>query len=300
MAQLRNALRAFSLDRMKPSSTLARLNRLAEEVVETTFATLVYAIIDPTTRVCRFTSAGHPPPLVAYPDGRVELLEGGRGLPLGAGADTVYAQDVVELPVGTVLLLYTDGLVERRGRPIDDGLAELQRAARDGPREPEQLVEHILERLVGTDEREDDIAMLAVRVLPVAPQPLHVRIPSEVDALDLVRDALRAWLAGSSLDRRESQDVVLAVWEACANAIEHSGDHEDAHVDVRADVTDSKVKSRRRGQWHLAAPDGTGRAGARAPADALDDVLRRRRAQWLGNARDARKGAHRSRRAPGP
>ncbi|MGH3134486.1 MAG: GAF domain-containing protein, partial [Gaiellaceae bacterium] len=84
MAQLRNALRAFSLDRMKPSSTLARLNRLADEVVETAFATIVYVVIDPVTQVCRLTSAGHPPPLVVLPDRSVHLLEGGRGLPLGA------------------------------------------------------------------------------------------------------------------------------------------------------------------------------------------------------------------------
>ena len=171
MAQLRNALRAFSLDRMKPSSTIARLNRLAEEVVETAFATIVYAVVDPAAGVCRITSAGHPPMLVAYPDRRVELVEGGRGLPLGAGPDTRYGQAVIELPVGSVLLLYSDGLVERRGRTIDEGLEELKRAAADGPREPEQLVEHILNRMVGEEERGDDIALLAARLLAVAPRP---------------------------------------------------------------------------------------------------------------------------------
>ena len=88
MAQLRNALRAFSLDRMKPSSTIGRLDRLAEEVLETAFATVVYAVVDPRALVCRYTSAGHPPPL-ALADGRVELLEGGRGLPLGTGVPPV-------------------------------------------------------------------------------------------------------------------------------------------------------------------------------------------------------------------
>jgi serine phosphatase RsbU (regulator of sigma subunit)/anti-sigma regulatory factor (Ser/Thr protein kinase) len=244
MAQLRNALRAFSLDRMKPSSTMARLNRLAEEVVETAFATLVYAVVDPDAGVCRVTSAGHPPLLVAYPDRRVEFVEGGRGLPLGAGADTRYSQDVVELPVGTVLLLYTDGLVERRGRPIDEGLEELRRAALDGPREPEALVEHILARLVGEAERGDDIALLAVRILAVAPRPLHLRVPSDQGSLELVRVALRTWLAGTSLNRLDAHDVVLAVWEACANAIEHALDPGADYVDLRGDVTDSRVRIR--------------------------------------------------------
>jgi serine phosphatase RsbU (regulator of sigma subunit)/anti-sigma regulatory factor (Ser/Thr protein kinase) len=242
MAQLRNALRAFSLDRMKPSSTMARLNRLAEEVVETAFATIVYAVVDPHTRVCRITSAGHPPLLLVYPDRTVEFVEGGRGLPLGAGSDTTYSQAVVELPVGTVLLLYTDGLVERRGRPIDDGLEELRRAALDGPREPEELVEHILARMVGDGERGDDIALLAVRLLAVAPQPLRLRVPREPESLDLVRDALRTWLSGTSMSRIDAHDVVLAVWEACANAIEHAVDPGENHVDVHADALDSRVR----------------------------------------------------------
>jgi serine phosphatase RsbU (regulator of sigma subunit)/anti-sigma regulatory factor (Ser/Thr protein kinase) len=242
MAQLRNALRAFSLDRMKPSSTIARLNRLAEEVVETAFATIVYAVVDPAAGVCRITSAGHPPMLIAYPDRRVELVEGGRGLPLGAGPDTRYRQAVVELPVGSVLLLYSDGLVERRGRTIDEGLEELKRAAGDGPREPEQLVEHILDRMVGEEERGDDIALLAARLLAVAPRPLRLRVPSDTDSLDLVRDVVRAWLAGAQLDRSDAHDIVLAVWEACANAIEHAVEPDGNHVAVRADVLDGRLR----------------------------------------------------------
>jgi GAF domain-containing protein/anti-sigma regulatory factor (Ser/Thr protein kinase) len=242
MAQLRNALRAFSLDRMKPSSTVARLNRLAEEVVETAFATVLYVVLDPASHVCRITSAGHPPPLVAYPDGRVELVEGGRGLPLGAAADTKYGQEVLELPIGTVLLLYSDGLVERRGRSIDDGLDELRRAALGGPREPEELVEHVLERMVGDAERGDDIALLAVRLLAVAPKPLRLRIPSDTGSLDLVRDAVRTWLSGAPLSRTDAHDVVLAVWEACANAIEHANRPGEDYVEVGAEIVDSCVR----------------------------------------------------------
>jgi serine phosphatase RsbU (regulator of sigma subunit)/anti-sigma regulatory factor (Ser/Thr protein kinase) len=242
MAQLRNALRAYSLERLKPSSAVARLNRLAEEVVETAFATVVYAVLDPATGVCRVTSAGHPPLLVAYPDRRVELVEGGRGLPLGAGAGTKYGHEVLELPVGSVLLLYTDGLVERRGRTIDEGLEELERAAREGPRGPEELVEHVLSRMVGEEERGDDIALLAVRLLAVAPRPLRLRVPSDNDSLDLVRDVVRTWVAGAPMSRSDASDVVLAVWEACANAIEHAVESVDDHVEVRADVFDGRVR----------------------------------------------------------
>jgi serine phosphatase RsbU (regulator of sigma subunit)/anti-sigma regulatory factor (Ser/Thr protein kinase) len=242
MAQLRNALRAFSLERLKPSTAVARLNKLAGEVVETAFATVVYVVLDPEAGVARFTCAGHPPPLVALPDGRVQLLEQGRGLPLGAALDTSYSHGTIELPTGSVLLLYTDGLVERRDRPIDDGLDRLLAAVREGPREPGRLVEHVIAQLVGESERGDDVALLAVRLLTVAPRPLRLRIPNDVGALDLVRDAMRAWLAGTSLTRDDGHAVVLAVWEACANAVEHASEPNGDYVDVRAEVTGSGVK----------------------------------------------------------
>ncbi len=222
MAQLRNALRAFALDQMKPSSTITRLNRLAYGASETAFATLTYVVIDPSTRNCRFTSAGHPPPLAVYPDRRAEFLEGGRGLPLGAAPDTNYVQDVVELPVGTTLLLYTDGLIERRNKTIDEGLAQLFAAALEAPPDPERLLEHVLDSLVGAADRRDDIALLAVRLFVSAPEPLRLRLPSDLDSLDVVRDALRVWLETTPVTDAEAAEIVLAAWEACANAVEHA------------------------------------------------------------------------------
>ena len=242
MSQLRNALRAFSLDRLKPSSTIARLNRLAEEMLDSAFATILYAVVDPETGTCRFTSAGHPPPVVVYPDGRAELLEGGRGLPLGAAADSRYGQGTVQLPIGGVLVLYTDGLVERRQRPLDEGFELLRAAAASGPRDPDHLLEHLVERLVGTSERDDDVALLAVRLLAVAPRPFELSVPSEEGSLDLVRDALRFWLEGTSLERVDAHNVVLATWEACANAIEHAREPGSDRIGIRAEVTSLTVR----------------------------------------------------------
>ena len=242
MAQLRNALRAFALDQMKPSSTVARLNRLMEEVEESSFATLVYLVVDPETRVCRFTSAGHPPPLVVYPDGRAEYLEGGRGLPLGTSAEPEYTQQVIEVPPGSTLLLYSDGLIERRDQTIDEGLAHLREAAASGPHDPERLVEHVLHELVGASDRRDDIALLATRLLVAAPNPLRLELPSSTGSLNVVRDALRVWLESASLRRPDADDVVLATWEACANAVEHAmAPTEDTFV-VAAEVEDGVVR----------------------------------------------------------
>ena len=242
MAQLRNAIRAFSVERLKPSSVLVRLNRLADEVLDTSFATLAYLALEPDTGVCRFSSAGHPPPAVAYPDGRVELIEAARGLPLGTGIRTTYRQELLELPPGSVIVLYTDGLIERRGRSIDEGLSTLREALASAPRDPDRLLEHVLDHLVGDGERGDDIALLAARILPVAPRPLELRLPADVGAMDVVRDAMRTWLRGVDLARSEVEDLVLATWEACANAIEHAVEPTDRVVVVKAALDDSRVR----------------------------------------------------------
>ncbi len=251
MAQLRNAIRAFSVEHLKPSSAIARLNRLCMDVLDAAFATVVYLTVEPSTGICRMSSAGHPPPLVAFPDGRVELLEGARGLPLGAAADAKYRQETIELPAGSVLLLYTDGLVERRGSSIDDGLAAVREAVAGAPTDPDRLLDHVLERVVGGREREDDVAMLAARILPVAPRQLDLTIPSDVGSMGLVRDAMRMWLTGTSLDRTASEGVVLATWEACANAIEHAVAPAEHVVRVRAAVHDSRLRIliEDSGQW---------------------------------------------------
>ena len=242
MGQLRNALRAFSVDRLKPGSALARLSRLSDDTLDTAFATIVYAAVDPETGACRIASAGHPPPLVVYPDGRAEFIESVRGLPLGTGIESRYRQELLELPAGAVLVLYTDGLVERRGRSIDVGLAELRQAALQAPGAPEQLVARIVDELVGDAERGDDVAILAARLLPVAPRKLDLRVPRRSGSLDLVRDALRAWLEGVSMSRSESEDVVLATWEACANAIEHPVEPADELVRVHATLVGPKIR----------------------------------------------------------
>jgi anti-sigma regulatory factor (Ser/Thr protein kinase) len=104
------------------------------------------------------------------------------------------------------------------------------------------LLEHILENVVGSGERGDDIALLAARILPVAPLPLALRVRARVGSMDLVRDAMRAWLAGVPLERVESEGLVLATWEACANAIEHALEPTDDVVTISAEREERLVR----------------------------------------------------------
>jgi anti-sigma regulatory factor (Ser/Thr protein kinase) len=242
MGQLRNALRAFSVERLKPPSALQRLDRLVDNGLESSFATVIYGVIDLDSGVLRYASAGHPPPVVASPDGRVVALEDGRGLPLGTGLRPKYRQGVVELPPGSVLVLYSDGLVERRRRSIDEGIAALCDALGDGPTDVAPLLEHVLERLLGTEERGDDVAIIAARVGPVAPRPLDMRVASATRSLPLIRGVLRAWLEGVPLERTATEELLLATWEICANAIEHADDPLAEQVRVHARVGGDRLE----------------------------------------------------------
>ena len=278
MGQLRNALRAISIERLKPPTALARLDRLATDSLDASFATVVYAIVDPAAGVLRFSSAGHPPPVIAYPDGRVDVLEDGRGLPLGTGLGAKYRQSVVELPAGSVVVFYTDGLVERRGRTIDEGIDSLVRAVGSAPKDAEQLLEHVLEQLVEGVERADDIAILAARFLPVAPRPLDLTVRSDEDSLHLIRDAIRTWLEGTELGRAEAEDLLLAAWEVCANAIEHASNPFEETIRLRAALHDSRIRmvvedSGRFVQVHARPDRGLGLRLAEHLSSALDITL---------------------------
>ncbi len=275
MAQLRNAIRAFSVDRLKPSSVLVRLNRLADEVLDTSFATLAYLTLEPDTGVCRLSSAGHPPPVVAYPDGRVELIESARGLPLGTGIRTTYRQQLLELPAGSVVVLYTDGLIERRGRSIDEGLQRLQRRRRDGAEGPGPTA-RAHPRARHRERRARGRHRAPRRTCPAgraaAARPTASGGPSARWSSCAMRCA-RGCAAWSS-SAREVEDVVLATWEACANAIEHAARSGGACrqrpcVARRLPV---RVAIRRLGQW---APHVDSRGPrARAPTHRGARLLR--------------------------
>src|SRR3954467_6907362 len=133
MGQLRNALRAYALDGHSPAAVVGRLDRLVEELEPGRMATLLYAVIEPDLTSLRFASAGHLPPLVLGPDGDAHYLEEVRDVPLGVAAGKEYSEATADLEPGSILVTYTDGLVEERGTSIDQGLDTLKEAVISGP-----------------------------------------------------------------------------------------------------------------------------------------------------------------------
>jgi serine phosphatase RsbU (regulator of sigma subunit) len=168
MGQLRTAMRAYALQGMAPAAVMESLDRLLQGLSESYLATSVFAILDAKTGSLRFSNAGHPPPLLLRPDGGAEFLEGALAHPLGVVPDASYVERGVTLEPGSVLVLYTDGLVEERSAVLDDGLAQLRSVVEATSRTTagerlDDLCQHVLHGMTAF-ERTDDIALLVARL----------------------------------------------------------------------------------------------------------------------------------------
>jgi PAS domain S-box-containing protein len=163
MGQLRNALRAYALVDSSPARIVGRLRRLVEVGGQEATATLLLLTLDRETGEIAYTSAGHPPPLLLTGEGP-RFLEEGRSVPVGTIEPAAFEEARAVLPEGATLLLYTDGLVERRQTPIDaslDHLASTATASMAG--NLEGLCDSVLASMLSPAERLDDVALLAVR-----------------------------------------------------------------------------------------------------------------------------------------
>jgi serine phosphatase RsbU (regulator of sigma subunit) len=175
MGQLRGLLRALAWDRQEsPSAVLARVERAMSGLKLDTLATAVLARIERpgaegVRRLC-WSNAGHPPPLLVSDDGTVEVLETRNDLPLGAGIGLSRNDHVHPLTRGSILILYTDGLIEKRDQPRDKGTGRLAEALRLHRQLPlERLLDEVIK--IAGDAPDDDIAVLAISIDPTAATP---------------------------------------------------------------------------------------------------------------------------------
>jgi GAF domain-containing protein/anti-sigma regulatory factor (Ser/Thr protein kinase) len=253
MGQLRNALRAYALDGRPPASVLGSLHELLRSLERREMATLAYMVLDPGALSYTLASAGHPPPVVLAADGAVDLIEEGRGPPLGAVADALYGEVSGALAPGTTVLLYTDGLVERRDMWVDEGIERLtvETAAAAGVA-PDELLGRLLHALVPEGGGQDDVAALAVRITALSSDRLTLRLPAEPSVLSPLRRSLRQWMTALGGGEAEVYDVLVAVTEAAANAIEHAYGPVDASFDIEAEASadaEVSVVIRDQGRW---------------------------------------------------
>ena len=235
MGQLRSACRALLLQDASPGQLLAAMDRFAASVSGAECTTVFCAILDPATGRVSYSSAGHPPALAVHPDGRVDLLEEGRSFPLAAGPAPRRLDADYLLEPRSTLLLYTDGLIERRGLPLTDGIAEAGAAIMSGGEDSlEDLASRLMIQLAPPDGYGDDVAMVLYR----HPAPLELSFPAEIGQLRPVRVRLRQWLDGCGLGVRLAQDALVAAGEAVANAIEHGHrERPGGEIRLQASVT---------------------------------------------------------------
>lgn len=260
MGQLRNAFRAYALVEPSPAAAVSRIDRLLAHGEGGAMATLLYLILDRDTGEIAFTSAGHPPPLVIGPEG-ARFLDEGRSVPVGAADPAVFREHRESLPSGSTLLLYTDGLVERRDVPLGERLAQLAAAAARANGDLETLCDAVVGDLLGGMQPGDDVAVLAIRPEPLAAGPLVLSLPAEPEALVRLRRRLGRFLHAAGADERERYEITLTVSEAAGNAIEHAYGPGDASFEVEAGIEDGEVVVcvRDRGMWRERRDERRGR-----------------------------------------
>ncbi|MER5851127.1 SpoIIE family protein phosphatase [Streptomyces sp. NPDC002012] len=251
MGELRTAVRTLALLDLEPAEVLSALDEVARglgtpgggtsssdgfgggaqwpsraahksreaDLSEVYLATCVYAVYDPVTRRCTFANAGHLPPAVVEPGEPAMLLDVPPGMPLGVGGEP-FEEVEVELKEGALLALYTDGLVESRDHPLDEGLDALRGALVEPERPLEDVCDHVLTTL-DTRHGEDDIALLMARIRGLPADAVgDWRLPREPRSVgrarELARGRLLAWGLEELVDTTE-----LLVSELVTNALRY-------------------------------------------------------------------------------
>jgi serine phosphatase RsbU (regulator of sigma subunit) len=163
MGQLRASLRAFAMYETSPAAVLTQVNTIAGLLQVTDLTTCLYAVVNAKTRTVRWSSAGHLNPLGLRASGPGQVLAGDPGPPIGVSEDAVYVDRTCRLEPGGSLMLYTDGLIERRCSSITENLDRLEGI--EGPHAgPEQLCDHVLEVLLPAGSPvQDDVTVLALQ-----------------------------------------------------------------------------------------------------------------------------------------
>ncbi len=230
MGRLRTAVRNFSALDLPPDELLWQMDELVSRIDQeeaaadgagaVTGASCLYAIYDPTTRICTMARAAHLPPAMVLPSGEVRFLDVPAGPPLGL-TGLPYQTAEFELPEGSQLVLYTDGLIETRDRDIDAGMDLLRDALRDGSRTPEQTCDAVLDALLPARPG-DDIALVVARTRALGGDRTAVwEVPSDPVSVADVRALVSERLARWGLDELAfTTELILS--ELVTNAIRHA------------------------------------------------------------------------------
>ncbi len=270
MGQLRTALHAYAMQDYGPARTLELVDRYVQAMPDYAMATAAYAVLEPDTGEVRIASAGHLPPIIVGA-GTGRVVEITPSAPLGAFSYGRVQEHELVLAPGETLVFYTDGLIERPGTPLTLSMDTLAEAIRDIS-SVDELCRIAVEELVPPEGLRDDVAIVAIQNSAIADE-LDLQLPADPKALAEIRLILRRWLRHHGAGDSQTQEITLAVSEACTNAIEHAYSPAPAQFTLTARsegdelvfvVTDA-------GSWR--APRGTDRGrGLTIMRAAMDEV----------------------------
>jgi anti-sigma regulatory factor (Ser/Thr protein kinase) len=182
-------------------------------------STCICLTLDRATGDIVWAGAGHPPLILVEPEGSA-FLEHGSGVVLGVRGRRPYTQASRRIAPGSLLVAYTDGLVERRGEVIDVGLERLRAIVDENRDQPvDQIADAVLDGLVGENAPGDDVAFVVLRWLPT---PARTVLPAVPESLSELRELVTDWSTRSGLPARQIDDLQLAIGEAATNAVEHA------------------------------------------------------------------------------
>ncbi|HEX8066420.1 MAG TPA: GAF domain-containing protein [Thermoleophilaceae bacterium] len=275
MGQMRTALRAYAMEGDSPGVVLDRLDRYVRHGQMSEMATVAYGVLDPGSGELTYSLAAHPPPLRVRDGGEAEFLEGIRSRPIGVTAAGSYPEVGTVLERRETLLLYTDGLVERRGESLDVGLERLRSAVSGVPATADEVC---LAAVAELEVAVDDVAVLTVQRTPVPPDRLRLALPAAAQSLAEMRSSLRDWLSSAGAPASDAYDVMVAVGEAAANAIEHAYGPVEAEFGLDVDLVEGRIVAielRDSGRWRSARGEHRGRGLSlmRALMDEVDVAM---------------------------
>ncbi len=220
MGQLRASARALLLTGAEPATMLQQLDSVAALIPDAFCTTVFVAILDTRSETLTYSSAGHVPAVLAAPRSRPQQLTDAHSVPLAVHSDEPRPQAVAPLAAGSTLLLYTDGLVERRDESIDAGIARVTEVLTQTVELPiDAVVDAMLDRLAPTLGYDDDVAIVLYRHAGSELVIENAAIPAR---LSDTRRRLADWLRCASVPESLAADIVLVVNEACSNSAEHA------------------------------------------------------------------------------
>jgi PAS domain S-box-containing protein len=275
MGQLRASARALLLTGAEPAMLLEELDAVAELIPDAFCTTVFLAVLDTESGEFSYSCAGHLPAVLAAPGVAHTLISDARSVPLAVQRKASRPQASLTLPPGSTLMLYTDGLVERRDVALDDRIAHLGATVERGLNlTADDVADAALSEMAPPAGYDDDIAIVVYR-RPYPPLAIHRTV--NADQLGVLRHQLSGWLRGAGVAEEQVADIVLAVNEAVANSIEHgyqgrklgkvrvNGENDGARVDLK--IID-------KGTWRPVAADpgvrGRGLLLIRAVSDWLE------------------------------